>query len=63
MKQQDNYIVELRHHTEDGDYFEEDHCFFDRQEAISFARANIGDLHAVYYYPAGTDCNPKTIHI
>lgn len=44
------YNVELRPHTDDGDYHEEDYEFDDLKEAIVFAKKEIGDFHALTDY-------------
>ena len=58
----DEWNVELRVHTEDGDdYSEEDFQFDSREEAMKFANDNAGDVHDVLFYAAGTNSNPKSI--
>ena len=57
----DEYIVEIRVHDDEGDYSEEDYDFDTKAEAIAFARKK-GNVHSIYFYPKGTDCNPKHIN-
>lgn len=54
------YSVELREHTEDGDYIENHYDFETRTEAMEFARKNAGDVHSVLDYE-GRDYNPIDI--
>ena len=56
------YNVELRPHTDDGDYHEEDYEFDDLKEAIAFARTNIIDFYALTDYGSeGKTYDPKDI--
>jgi len=52
-----NYVVELRHHFENGhgedDYTEEDYDFTDKAKAIEFAKKNTSTLHGVYIFVDG----------
>lgn len=54
----DLYIVEIRKYDDEGDYTEEDFEFDKKSDALDFARTK-GNVHAIYYYPKGTDSNPQ----
>lgn len=56
----DKYVVEIRVHDDEGDYTEQDYEFETRAEALSFAR-NKGNVHAIYFYKAGTNSNPQDV--
>ena len=58
--EKDLYIVEIRVHDDEGDYTEQDYEFDTRQEAIAFARKK-GNVHAIYFYKAGTNSNPQDV--
>ena len=56
------YNVELRPHTDDGDYHEEDYEFDALQEAISFAREKRRDFYALTDYGSeGKKYDPRDI--
>ncbi len=56
------YSVELRQHTEDGDYTEDHYEFETERQAISFARTNMRDLHSILDYGVeDKDYDPKDI--
>lgn len=56
----DLYIVEIRVHDDEGDYSENDYSFDTREEAFKFAKEK-GNVHDIYYYPEGTNCNPQKL--
>jgi len=54
------YSVELREHTESGDYTEEHYDFETERQALTFARINMRDLHSVLDY-GEEEYDPKDI--
>jgi hypothetical protein len=59
--EKDTYTVEIRVHDDEGDYTEEHFDFSTRKEAFEFANKKPGNVHDIFFYPAGTDCNPKRL--
>jgi hypothetical protein len=59
-EEKDLYVVEIRIHDDEGDYSENDYEFETRSEAFAFAKEK-GNVHEIYYYPAGTNSDPKRL--
>lgn len=58
--EKDTYIVEIRVHDDEGDYSENDYPFDTKEEAFEFAKEK-GNVHNIYFYPAGTNSNPQKL--
>ena len=65
MADKDEYSVEVREATSDGDDYTENHYDFDTAEEVrDFIKNEMSEdesVHSVLFYRAGTDSNPKDV--